>query len=407
MTNAKPNILVFAPERLEAGSEGRNRRSLNLARLLDAAGYSVTLALPNPEALGESRLRVANSESKTVASLLRRHQVVISTGHEYSARQMAREQFIQVFDVSDTPFALLAALPAPEASRLPLLLENADLLLCATPCQREFWTGAAAALGRFAATGGDTSGNLIRVVPYGHPGDKPGHSVGVVKGIFPELAASDVLLVWNAPLEPFMDPEGLVTAMRGVAQINPAVKLVFSPPTPADFQAPSLVRARALAEQENLVGTSVFFLPAPLADSERAAILAEADAVVCTGDHSPGSRLWAGGALIEAVWAGLPVVCTAGMPLAARIERDGFGFVVEPGNPVEIAESLIRLGDENARKRLASALDRVHDAFSWEKAVAPLLDYLANLPEKPARANRSDETGWGLTVRRAVEKLFD
>ena len=405
-----PDILVFAPEALDAGAPGRSQRALNIARLLDAAGFAVTLALPNPEAMPETNLRITNSEARTVSGLLKRHGVVISTATQYTVRQMNRESFIQIFDVADASFDELSAMNSPEMSRLPLMIETADLLLCATPYQRDFWTGAAAAMGRFSMPGpaARAAARLTTVVPHGHGGNKPVQGGSLVKGTFAEIGERDTLFVWASGYAPFMDPVCAVTAMRGAAQINPAVKLLFLPHDSGDEAAAAMqLKAREAAEAEGVLGTHVFFLPGPLGADEREAVLGEADSILCCTTDSPQTRYWAAPTLAEAVGACLPLACSSGSHLASVVERSKLGMVMEAGNPVDVAEKLLLMADAAARGKLRASIEAARDGFSWERAVAPLVDYLGLLPETPARALKPEEKGWGTTVRRAVEKFFD
>jgi glycosyltransferase involved in cell wall biosynthesis len=405
-----PDILVFAPEALDAGAPSRSQRALNMARLLDAAGFAVTLALPNPEAMPETNLRITNSEARTVSGLLKRHQVVISTAAQYTVRQMNRESFIQIFDVADASFDDLSAMNSPDMSRLPLMIETADLLLCATPYQRDFWMGAAAAMGRFSMPGsaGRAATRMTTVVPHGHAAGRPAHGGSLVKGTFAEIGEKDVLFVWAGGFAPFMDPVCAITAMRGTAQINPAVKLLFLPPEHGDEQGAAREQAaREKAEAEGVLGSHVFFLPGPLGAGERAAVLGEADALLCCTTESPQTRYWAAPVLAEALGACLPLACSAGSHPASVVERGKLGMVMLPGNPVDVAEKVLLIADAPARARMRANIEAVRDNFSWEKAVEPLVEYLGRLPETPARALKPEEKGWGHTVRRAVEKFFD
>jgi glycosyltransferase involved in cell wall biosynthesis len=410
MAATLPEILVFAPEPLDPGMPARSQRALNLARLLDAAGYPVTLALPNPEAMPETNLRITNSETRTVSGLLKRHRVVISTGTQYTVRQMNRESFVQVFDVADASFDELSAMDSPETSRLPLMIETADLLLCATPYQRDFWTGAAAALGRFTLpdSPGTTGARLGTVVPYGHSGAAPAGKGRLVKGTFAEIGEKDALFIWTSGYAPFMDPRCAISAVRGAAQINPAVKLLFLPSAAGGDLATELEqKAKDAAESEGVLGSHVFFLSGTLGEGERAAVLGEADAVICCTTDSPQTRYWASPSVAEAIGACLPLVCSAGSHLASVVDHAKLGMVMQPGNPVDVAEKMLLMADPEQRGRLRAAVENARDAFSWNNAIAPLIEYLQNLPDTPARALKPQDKGWSNTVRRAVEKFFD
>ena len=156
MNTEKPSILVLAPDTQSAGPAPQPSRSIALARVLGGAGFPVTIALSNPESLREDGLHVTTNDPRTLGGLLKRHRVVVSNGGAYGVRDMARGTFFQVFDVAEFGFGQLSRMSDEQSARLPLMADAADLLLCATGQQADFWLGAATALGRFAeVTEGD------------------------------------------------------------------------------------------------------------------------------------------------------------------------------------------------------------------------------------------------------------
>lgn len=407
---AGPDILIIAPGPLDLDRPGRNIRSLQLAHLLDGAGFRVTYALPNPEAFSDVRFHLATSEPESIENLLKRHQVVISSGLEYSTREVARRANIQIFDVADYLFSDLINSAATPSSRMKLLLDHADLILCGTPYQRDLWIGAAACHGRFAS--GELAERdpleLMLVMPYGHPGSEPGARFPRIKGVLEGIETTDTLLVWYAGYESLFDPQPVVTAMRGMAELAPNTKLLFLPPK-RQQEAQSRIMEQLIeqAQHEQVFGTNVFFLKEEMTQKDYTDILCEADAAVCCTKDSADNRFWTAPEIVEAVWAQVPVVCTRGSFLASLVEDLHVGYAALPGDPVDIAESLVRISDSATAALMRKNMKEVHRHFSWEVAVRPLIQFLQNVPAQLPTGDDASKGGWGHAVRRVVSRFFE
>jgi glycosyltransferase involved in cell wall biosynthesis len=108
-----------------------------------------------------------------------------------------------------------------------------------------------------------------------------------------------------------------------------------------------LFRLRRDAERLGLAERIHFF--GQRADVSK--LLASAD-IFCQPNESPDSF---GIVFVEALWAGLPVVTTA-LGAAKEVIDGSCGFVIDPGNPKSLAESLRRLiEDPKLRSGLGSA----------------------------------------------------
>ena len=84
--------------------------------------------------------------------------------------------------------------------------------------------------------------------------------------------------------------------------------------------------------------------------------------------------------LIEAIAAGIPVVCTM-LPSIPELVEDGkTGFIIPPKNPTAIADTVSKLySDEPLRKRVArDALKIVEEKFDTVKNAAQLRELLMN-----------------------------
>lgn len=405
-----PEILIFAGE-LKNDPQGKFSRPVQLARALVRAGFSITIALPDPESVDDKfEIPITPSEARTLPGLLKRHDVVISTGSEYGPREMARESFIQIFDVADLSFHQLACVRDNESARLPLIAETGDLLLCANIYQRDFWHGAATAFGRFAEHEGRnlSTHRIGAIVPNGHDGSKPPKAAGQLRGALQGIRSDDTLFVWNSDYESFLDPLGALEALAQAIKTKPEIKILFLPPRPTASTEETQLHAEILnaPDRWDTLKGKVFFLNDSFSEEERLALLSEADAALIFSADSPGARIWAGRPFTEAIWARVPFANSLGGASVQNPTGDSISVAARPGDIEHMAEKILELTDPGRRNRMIVNLDRIHADFSWDRVVQPLAEYLRNLPKTPARHDSAEETGWGMTIRRTVEKFF-
>jgi hypothetical protein len=294
---------------------------------------------------------------------------------------------------------------------MKLMLDTGDLFLCGTPYQRDFWIGAATSHGRFSSAQGAVHPDpleLFQVMPYGHPGSQPEARFPRIKGVLDGVEATDTLLVWNAGYESLFDPGPVITAMRAIAGIAPQTKLLFLPPRQQLEQQTKVVEQLIEHSQaESVFGKNVFFLREEMAQKDYTDILCEADAAVCCTKSSSDSRFWTGPEIVEAVWAQVPVVCTRGGFMAALVDDLHLGLAATSGDPVDIAEKLVRVGEPAVSAQLKKNIKGIHGHFSWELAVRPLVEFLESLPPNLQPDAKTSAGGLGHAMRRVVGRLFD
>jgi glycosyltransferase involved in cell wall biosynthesis len=86
--------------------------------------------------------------------------------------------------------------------------------------------------------------------------------------------------------------------------------------------------------------------------------------VVFYAQHITNSRLCAPNRLYQAICRGTPVVVSSNPPMRMAAEQHGFGIVVNPSSPSEIADALTRMAENlDAYRRGALAAS---GAFVWE-----------------------------------------
>ena len=370
---AVSRVLVLSGEPVGETMAGPAIRASELARVLRDAGHEVRL-----EAL-EAR--------RPGRELAAGHDVVVLQGWALErAPGLAGSGARLVVDLYD-PFALellvlLEGRPAAERERaqanaLRALADQAragDFFLCASERQRDYWLGRLEALGRVnpRTHGADPSlRSLIDVAPFGVPAEPPArHGPGPRERF--GLGSDDVVLLWGGGVYDWLDP---VTVVRAVNAVDGPHLVFMSAGHPNPAQPPSRALARARAE----AGERVRFHDGWVPYARRADWLLDADAgVTAHGDHVE-ARFAFRTRILDYLWAGLPIVCTAGDSLAGEVERRHLGATVAPGDVEGWARALRGLASDPPGRAAAGARAReLAERLTWERAAAPLLAYCAD-----------------------------
>jgi glycosyltransferase involved in cell wall biosynthesis len=200
----------------------------------------------------------------------------------------------------------------------------------------------------------------------------------------------DRVLLWGGGVWDWLDPE---TPLRALERLDPDVHLVMMglgrPGLEASGQGAAAKRFLKVAEGVARVHVNDGWVPY----AERGAWLAEADLAVSAHRDHLEARYAHRTRLLDALWAGLPVVTTRGDALAELIEREQLGMTVAPGDVEAYAEACARLlgpDGADARARVAA----VAPDLRWSALAAPLIEWCASPP--PRRRVRRD------VVRRAA-----
>jgi len=261
-------------------------------------------------------------------------------------------------------------------------LSRGDLLLCASPKQRDFWLGQMSALGRINPETYDedqTLGSLITVVSFGVPDDPPVHVRPAIKGVVPGIGAEDKVILWGGGVYSWFDPLTLLHAVDRLRHRRPDVRLFFlglRHPNPDVPEMRMAVATRRLSEELGLTGTHVFFNEDWVAYEDRQNYLLEADVGVSTHYHHVETAFSFRTRILDYLWASLPVVATAGDSFGQLIDDQGLGLTVPPEDVGALDEALFRLLDDEelaaaCRKRVAAAAADL----TWAKVLTPLVEF--------------------------------
>jgi glycosyltransferase involved in cell wall biosynthesis len=373
-------------------------RAYELARAL-AADLPVTLAAPAPSALGDERfelLEAGLADYDALIAAVRDHDVVIA--QLLPPRLLARiwrEPARLVVDLYNPTVveAIEATRGKPAAARARLNrivgraaaahLAAADLTLCASERQRDLWLGVLAgrellepdALDRFA------------VVPFGVRTEPPRPAGSpVMRGpLVPEDAR---ILLWGGGIWDWLDAP---TVIRAAAHLPDDVHLVFQ-----GVKRPALLerdvhaagaRAIALARELGLEGTRIHFNHDWVAYAERGAWLLEADLGVSAHPAHLETRFAYRTRITDYLWAGLPVVTSAGDVLGDHVAARGLGRAVPPGDDLAFADACAELLADPAPARAAVAQAALE--LRWDLVVEPLLDFCHSGAKRAHNRNRA------------------
>ncbi|HEV7467751.1 MAG TPA: glycosyltransferase [Candidatus Dormibacteraeota bacterium] len=397
-------VLVVSNDLVQPRMAGPGIRNLELARQLAAAGHEVTLSAPGVPVVEDRAFAVTGHDEAGLRRLAAGHDVILSQGwvlHTFPFLRGGRAAL--VVDLYD-PFpleTLVAMGHAPLAERTALQdhqvevlveqIRDGDLFLCASERQRDYWLGALTALGRINPRTYDadpTLRRLLDVVPFGIPEEPPQHRAPAMRGVIPGIGAGDYVVLWGGGLYNWFDPLTLLRGVALAAEQAPTLRLVLHAarhPNPSVGAMRVVEETRQLSDELGLTGRHVFFNEAWVPYEQRADWLLEADVGVTTHRLHVESRLAFRTRVLDYLWAGLPILCTAGDALADTVESAGLGITVAPGDPGEVAAALRTLADPGRRAEISQRVAVHAGSLTWSRTAAPLLAFCAAPSHAPDR----------------------
>ncbi len=373
-------------------------RSWELAKAL-SRDHRITLLARNQPTIDapDSRFTLAARTPTTLARLVRDSEVVISQGSVMPIFYALWFNKCLVVDLYD-PFPIADLedgrfLPSKKRQWHHRLLNQnigvqlfwGDFFLCASETQRNFWIGMLQAAGRITPEVYDndtTLRSLIEVVPFGIPVERPVHTRSVLKGVYPGIRAQDKVLLWGGGIWNWFDPLTLLRSMARLRDSRPEIRLLFMGVAHPNLMVDNLRMAEAaisLSRELDLYNRTVFFNQEWVPYGERQNYLLEADIGVSTNLDHLEARLAFRTRLLDCIWAGLPIICTAGDAMAALVEKEELGLTVPPNDVDRLTRAILRLlDDRDYYQSCKNNLARVAERFYWDAVVEPLLRFCAH-----------------------------
>ena len=396
-TLPEPHLLIIGHETIGPKMAGPGVRGLEMARAL-AAHVRVTLAAPGQPEADLPGVRVLGYQSYAeLDPAINAASAVLAIGQLVSRiprlRQLDRPLIVDWYDPFEIEKLAQVDSVAPEfwplverESHLDLNLQAraGDFFVCASDRQRDYWLGVLLACGRARMDDyahDPTLRSLIDVVPFGLPSAPPRRTGPAIRDVVPGVRASDRVLYWGGGLWQWFDPLLLIEALAVIAAQRDDVKVFFAaglhfnraavPEMPIYRQVVERARALGLLDRHVFFGDWVPY-------AERANYLLEADLGVSLHRAGLESRFAFRTRFLDYLWAGLPMVVSAGDPLADLVAAQGLGRVVPPGDRDALVAALLELLERpGLRAELAPRFAAVAEQFQWERVVAPLARFVA------------------------------
>ena len=392
---SRPRVVFFSDAPLQAQLTGPAIRCVELARQVSrvadvtlAALHSIDRDLP-----GLTPHSFATEDE--VFDLAQAHDVVVAQGYfTYKYPRVLLTDHIKVFDLYD-PLNLETLEHGHQADATQRLAEyhavqtivrnqlvTGDFFLCAHDRQRDYYLGMLAGAGRINPLSYDVADrdmrHLLAVVPVGLSPDRPVPTRLVLRGVHPAIARDDFVLIWGGSLLDWLDPLTLIRAMAQVRATRSDVKLFFMSSVNPVVDTPHAIAAEAMAlsQELGLLDRTVIFNREWIAYDDRANYLLEADAGVTTHRDHLETRFSVRTRVLDYLWAGLPLISSAGDVFGELIEQQQLGLTVPPGEVEALAQAILKLaGEAEFRQSCAANVRRAAEEFQWEKVARPLVGF--------------------------------
>ncbi|MFT5222703.1 MAG: GT2 family glycosyltransferase/glycosyltransferase involved in cell wall biosynthesis, partial [Glaciecola sp.] len=340
----RQNVLIATGDPIGERMAGPAIRAWEMAKILSTDHEVRLVSTDRPERKHDD-FEVEHLSTLSWRSLADWADIVIAQGSVLSRfPDLARSDAHLVVDAYD-PFQIeglvrAAGMPdqadrvAIEARLAEDRLRRADLVLCASERQRQWLLGQLLSMGRIEperVVRDPKLSSLVRVVPFGLPGEKFAPTTSSLREAFPSITEDDLVLVWGGGIYEWFDPATLVRGVAKAAAIDPRVKLVFLGTKHPNPNVPRMARAdeaAAVARELGVLDKHVFLHDGWVPYEERANWLGDAHVGVSTHFRSIETELSYRTRMLDYFWAGLPVLCTEGDAIAEDVARLGLGEVV-------------------------------------------------------------------------------
>lgn len=396
-------ILILCNNAFGARMSSPGIRARHMAEVLarEVPGATVTLGLPKSTPAPEDPslpYGVAHFTFTSLPRLLMAHDIIISTDFPMSAmpafpfRTFVLDYytiyFIEWMDLShDLGFKSERkrnAWIARNRRRIGTQLIQADFMLVANDRQKDYYIGAMIALGLIDPLVYDYDPgmhNLIEPAPHGiRPDPLPEPSEPAVRGVFPGVANTDKLLIWNGGIVHWYDPVTLLRALARIREHRDDVKLVFVggayPGLGTVGLGPRYNEAIATAKELGLYNTHAFFEFGWVPYERMKQYMLEADLAVCTYFNNLETHFSFRTRFVDVFWAELPLVCTEGDVLADMVRDKELGIAVPERDADAVAAAIERLLDDRALYERARANIRENNkTMSWTQSFEHLVRF--------------------------------
>ncbi|MDM8527792.1 glycosyltransferase [Anaerolineales bacterium HSG24] len=260
-------------------------------------------------------------------------------------------------------------------------LRVADFILCASKKQQDFWLGWFSTVGRvnpYTHQADPTLARLIGLVPFGIPNQPAQQTVSVLKGVHPAIGPDDKVILWGGGIWDWLDWRTAIMAMYALTDIAPDIKLLFMGVKTGQVASTAhnaAEQAIHLSKRLGLYNRNVIFKDwTPY--HERHNYLLEADIGLNLHANHLETRFSFRTRMLDYIWAGLPIVTSAGDVMSDEVVRGQLGEVVQTGRVDQLLESWLRLlRTPNLREQYRPAFEHIQHRYRWQTVMQPLIQF--------------------------------
>ncbi|HUJ13589.1 MAG TPA: glycosyltransferase [Thermoanaerobaculia bacterium] len=259
-----------------------------------------------------------------------------------------------------------------ERMRIERAIDNGDLLICATPQQRELY---------------ERGRDRLIEIPFGvEREDDAGRSPLTIGREVPLRSASDSqrssttgqpLIVWGGGTWEWLDPKTAVEAVVRLNRKGLPCRLLFLGRTRPNR---ALVDRRRENRFDMLIAAGTPWVSANdewVPYRERLSWLRRAKIAMMLHRSTAEARYSIRTRLFDAIATATPVIATEEGFAAELVADEGLGLVVPPSDVAAVAAAIERLlRDDVFHAQCVSNLERIRPRFAWPAVVRPLIEAL-------------------------------
>lgn len=255
-------------------------------------------------------------------------------------------------------------------------LQDADILLCASDRQRDYYTGVLAALGQISPSRYAGVTRKLLTVPYGIFEEQPTASSNPCKAL---ASSAGFRLLWFGAVYPWFDIDALLGAAEMLHQECDVHLIMVGYRNPFNCHPDFVAKGEALKDAVENRGLGAFVhLHEWISFEERANWYLDADLIVTFNADGLENRFAWRTRLVDYVWSGAAIATNGGDPLGEDLILRGAAARLNTRSARDLSEDLRRLIESpetlaEMRRQLCEYKSQLH----WSNVVQPLSSILS------------------------------
>ncbi|MBT3408335.1 glycosyltransferase [archaeon] len=393
-------VICFSYERmfhLDGILSGPGSRLWEIANALKKKGHIVTIAqLEHDKDYTKNGIDFISWDTKSLKNIETEFDVAFLPLSAYVNKYFGRIKKIPTVVDLSTPIAIEAMAHSIgikddfflNEGIIPtyLALENGDYFICSNRAQKYFYLGMMSLMGI-----NSFDDNIIEIAPLAPRIKKPViRKKSIIKKI---VGKNKKVILFMGGLYSWYDYKTPILAMKEVIKKQKDAVLVFvgalNPNIP-ELTKENYVNAKKLADKENLLNKSIFFMDWA-SSTDRWNIYEESEFAVVTSFETSESAMSYRMRIIDFLYGGLPVICTKNDELSEIIEKKNLGNVIGVNDEKDLSKKLIEtLSDKILIKKYKkNIVNYISNEFNIDETIKPLDKYCRN-PKITSKRSKLD-----------------